>query len=167
MLVRFATNHGDIDIELDHEKAPGTAENFAQYVRDGHYDGTIFHRVIPGFMVQGGGFLPGMQQRPTRDEIKNEADNGLKNVIGSVAMARTSAPHSASAQFFVNIENNEFLNFKAPTSQGWGYCVFGQVVAGMETTINSITDVPTGSSGGHGDVPREDILVTSATIVEE
>jgi peptidyl-prolyl cis-trans isomerase B (cyclophilin B) len=166
MIVRFATNQGDLDIELHHDKAPVTAENFAQYVRDGHYDGTIFHRVIPGFMVQGGGFMPGMKQKPTREEIKNEADNGLKNVIGSVAMARTAAPHSASAQFFINVEDNEPLNFKSPTQRGWGYCVFATVVAGMDT-IDQMTDIPTGSAGGHGDVPREDIVVDSATILEQ
>ncbi len=165
MKVRFETNQGNIDIELDTENAPVTAENFAQYVRDGHYDGTIFHRVIPGFMVQGGGFEPGMQQKPTREPIKNEADNGLKNVVGSLAMARTADPHSASAQFFINVENNDFLNFRAPTRDGWGYCVFGKVTDGMDA-VNAMGEITTGHQGGHGDVPTEDILVNQATLVE-
>ena len=165
MKVRFETNQCNIDIELDTENAPVTAENFAQYVRDGHYDGTIFHRVIPGFMVQGGGFEPGMQQKPTREPIKNEAYNGLKNVVGSLAMARTADPHSASAQFFINVENNDFLNFRAPTRDGWGYCVFGKVTDGMDA-VNAMCDIPTGHQGGHGDVPTEDILVNQATLVE-
>ena len=166
MKVRFETNQGNIDMELDSENAPVTAENFAQYVRDGHYDGTIFHRVIPGFMVQGGGFESAMRQKSTRDQIKNEADNGLKNVIGSIAMARTADPHSASAQFFINVADNDFLNFRAPTRDGWGYCVFGKVTAGMDV-VTEITKVATGNTGGHGDVPLEEILVTSASLVDE
>lgn len=165
MKVRLSTNFGDIVIQLDEEKAPVTVENFVTYVRDGHYDDTIFHRVIPGFMVQGGGFEAGMRQLPTRDTIKNEADNGLVNKTGTVAMARTPDPHSASAQFFINVEDNDFLNFKAPTRDGWGYCVFGEVVEGMRAVI-AMTDVPTGRSGNHQDVPREEILLTKATVEE-
>jgi peptidyl-prolyl cis-trans isomerase B (cyclophilin B) len=166
MLDRLTTNFGDIDIEMHTDEAPLTTENFVQYVRDGHYDGTIFHRVIPGFMVQGGGFEPGMRQKPTRDPVTNEANNGLKNANGTVAMARTQNPHSASAQFFINVEDNEFLNFKAPTRDGWGYCVFGAVVAGADV-VSAITDVPTGSEGGHSDVPREEVLIKQATVVDD
>ena len=166
MLVRLTTNFGDIDIEMQTDEAPLTTQNFLQYVRDGHYDGTIFHRVIPGFMVQGGGFEPGMRQKPTRDPVTNEANNGLKNANGTVAMARTQNPHSASAQFFINVEDNEFLNFKAPTRDGWGYCVFGAVVAGADV-VSAITDVPTGSEGGHSDVPREEVLIKQATVVDD
>ena len=165
MKVRLSTNFGDIVIQLDEEKAPVTVENFVTYVRDGHYDETIFHRVIPGFMVQGGGFKSGMQQIPTRDPIKNEADNGLVNKVGTVAMARTPDPHSASAQFFINVEDNDFLNFKAPTRDGWGYCVFGEVIDGMKA-VAAMTDVPTGPSGHHQDVPREEIVLTKATVEE-
>lgn len=166
MKVRLSTNFGDIVIQLDEEKAPVTVENFVTYVRDGHYDETIFHRVIPGFMVQGGGFKAGMQQIPTRDPIKNEADNGLVNKVGTVAMARTPDPHSASTQFFINVEDNDFLNFKAPTRDGWGYCVFGEVIDGMKA-VAAMTDVPTGRSGHHQDVPREEIVLTKATVEED
>ncbi len=154
-------NHGVITLELDTEKAPKTVANFVQYVKDGHYDGTIFHRVIDGFMIQGGGFDSKMNQKPTRPTITNEADNGLKNDKYTVAMARTSAPHSASAQFFINGAKNDFLNFRSPTQDGWGYAVFGKVVSGTEI-VDKLSKVATGSKGGHGDVPREDILVTKA-----
>ncbi len=154
-------NHGVITLELDTEKAPKTVANFVQYVKDGHYDGTIFHRVIDGFMIQGGGFDAKMNQKPTRPTITNEADNGLKNDKYTVAMARTSAPHSASAQFFINGAKNDFLNFRSPTQDGWGYAVFGKVVSGTEI-VDKLSKVATGSKNGHGDVPREDILVTKA-----
>jgi peptidyl-prolyl cis-trans isomerase B (cyclophilin B) len=154
-------NYGVVTLELDAEKAPKTVANFIQYVKDGHYDGTIFHRVIDGFMIQGGGFDAKMNQKPTRATITNEADNGLKNDKYTVAMARTSAPHSASAQFFINGTNNNFLNFRAPTQDGWGYAVFGKVVSGTEI-VDKISKVATGNKGGHGDVPRDDILVTKA-----
>jgi peptidyl-prolyl cis-trans isomerase B (cyclophilin B) len=157
-------NHGVITLELDAEKAPKTVANFVQYARDGHYDGTIFHRVIDGFMIQGGGFDSKMDQKPTRPTINNEADNGLKNDKYTVAMARTSAPHSASAQFFINGAKNDFLNFRAPTQDGWGYTVFGRVVEGTEI-VDKLSKVATGSKGGHGDVPREDILVTKAVVL--
>ncbi|MEM7405267.1 MAG: peptidylprolyl isomerase [Pseudomonadota bacterium] len=166
MHVRLSTNLGDIDIELDADKAPETVQNFVQYVQDGHYDGTIFHRVIPGFMVQGGGFTADMDQKSTRAPVKNEADNGLKNNVGTLAMARTQDPHSASAQFFINVEDNEFLNFSAPTRQGWGYCVFGKVSAGMDV-VDQMTDVPTGSRGMHNDVPKEDIVINTASVISE
>ncbi|NKC14823.1 MAG: peptidylprolyl isomerase [Gammaproteobacteria bacterium] len=166
MKVSLTTTFGNVVIELHQDKAPITTENFAQYVRDGHYDGTIFHRVIPGFMVQGGGFSAGMKEKKTRDSIKNEADNGLSNNTGTVAMARTPDPHSASAQFFINVEDNYFLNFKAPTRDGWGYCVFGTVVQGMDAVM-SMTDVPTGRSGMHQDVPKEEITLTRAEVIEE
>ena len=164
-MVIFKTNHGDISIELDFEKAPKTAENFAQYVREGHYDGTIFHRVIDGFMIQGGGFEPGMQEKSTREPIENEADNGLSNVTGSLAMARTMDPHSASAQFFINVKDNGFLDHTAKNSQGWGYAVFGRVTEGMDV-VNKIKGVATTSKAGHQDVPAEDVIVESATISE-
>ena len=155
---------GNITIELDAEKAPVTVANFLEYVNKGHYDGTIFHRVIPGFMIQGGGFVPGMDQKPTAAEIKNEADNGLKNDKYTIAMARTSAPHSASAQFFINVANNDFLNFKSPTAQGWGYAVFGKVVSGTEV-VDQIAKVVTGRRGYHDDVPKDDVLVEKATVL--
>ena len=153
---------GTITLELDAEKAPVTVANVLEYVNTGHYDGTIFHRVIPGFMIQGGGFVPGMDQKPTAAEIKNEADNGLKNDKYTIAMARTSAPHSASAQFFINVANNDFLNFKSPTAQGWGYAVFGKVVKGSEL-VDQIAKVVTGRRGYHDDVPKDDVLVEKAT----
>ncbi|RZL43649.1 MAG: peptidyl-prolyl cis-trans isomerase [Variovorax sp.] len=159
-------NHGTITLELDRAKAPKSVENFLSYVKKGHYDNTVFHRVIPGFMVQGGGFEPGMQQKPTAGEIENEANNGLKNDIYTVAMARTSAPHSATAQFFINIANNGFLNHTAPSAQGWGYAVFGKVVAGTEV-VDKIKAVKTGRKGFHDDVPLEDVVIEKATILSE
>lgn len=156
--------HGVITLELDAEKAPVSAANFLSYVNKGHYDGTIFHRVIPGFMVQGGGFDAGMQQKPTDATIKNEADNGLKNDKYTVAMARTSDPHSATAQFFINASNNDFLNFKSPTAQGWGYAVIGKVVAGTEI-VDKIEGVKTGSNGFHQDVPKEAVVIEKAVAV--
>ncbi len=159
--VELHTNHGLITLELDADKAPVTVANFLEYVRSGHYDGTVFHRVIPGFMVQGGGFAPGMQQKPTNKEIQNEANNGLKNDKYTIAMARTSAPHSASAQFFINVANNDFLNFTAPTAQGWGYAVFGKVTAGSEV-VDKIAKVATGRRGFHDDVPKDDVVIEKA-----
>lgn len=163
--IKLTTSHGDIVIELDLQKAPKTSENFVQYVRDGFYDNTIFHRVIDGFMVQGGGFEPGMKQKPTRDPIENEANNGLKNDKYTLAMARTSDPHSATAQFFINAANNDFLNFSAPTSQGWGYAVFGRVIEGTET-VDKIRGVKTGNAGFHQNVPTTDVVIEKAVIVE-
>ena len=157
-------NHGVITLELDQEKAPKSVENFVNYVKKGHYDNTIFHRVIPGFMVQGGGFEPGMAQKPTDAQIDNEANNGLKNNNYTVAMARTNAPHSATAQFFINIKDNDFLNFSAPTASGWGYAVFGKVVAGTEV-VDKIKAVRTGNKGGHSDVPVEDVVIVKAVVV--
>ncbi len=155
-------NYGVITLELDAEKAPKTVANFVQYVKDGHYDGTIFHRVIDNFMIQGGGFDASMNQKPTRATIDNEANNGLKNDKYTVAMARTSAPHSASSQFFINNgSGNSFLNFRSPTQDGWGYAVFGKVTGGTEI-VDKLSKVATGSKGGHGDVPREAVLVTKA-----
>jgi peptidyl-prolyl cis-trans isomerase B (cyclophilin B) len=154
-------NYGVITLELDEEKAPKTVANFLSYVKKGHYDRTIFHRVIPDFMVQGGGFAPGMSQKPTDGEIENEANNGLKNDKYTVAMARTSAPHSASAQFFINVKNNGFLNHTAPTPQGWGYAVFAKVVDGTDV-VDRIAGVATGNRGGHGDVPKEDVVLEKA-----
>jgi peptidyl-prolyl cis-trans isomerase B (cyclophilin B) len=162
--IKLSTNHGDIILELDAEKAPLSVENFVKYVLDGHYNGTVFHRVIDGFMIQGGGMEPGMRQKPTRDPITNEADNGLRNAPYTIAMARTSDPHSASAQFFINVADNDFLNFTAPTRQGWGYAVFGKVVEGTEV-VDSIKRVKTGRSGMHQDVPLEDVLITSAEVL--
>lgn len=162
--VKLQTSMGDVVIELDVEKAPVTAENFLQYVRDGFYDNTVFHRVINGFMVQGGGFEPGMKQKSTRAQIENEAANGLKNDAYTVAMARTSDPHSATAQFFINAADNAFLDFKSETSQGWGYAVFGRVVEGTEI-VDAIEKVPTGRKGGHDDVPLEDVLIVRATVL--
>ena len=158
------TSMGDIVIELDTDKAPVTAENFLQYVRDGFYDNTIFHRVINGFMVQGGGFEPGRKQKSTRAQIQNEAANGLKNDTYTVAMARTSDPHSASAQFFFNVKNNDFLNFRAATTEGYGYCVFGQISEGREV-IDKIKAVATGKRGFHQDVPNEDVVVKKAEVL--
>jgi peptidyl-prolyl cis-trans isomerase B (cyclophilin B) len=164
MQVKFTTNKGAFTIELDAAKAPKTVENFVQYVKDGHYDGTIFHRVISNFMVQGGGFAPGMSQKPTRAPVENEANNGLKNDLYTVAMARTNQPHSASAQFFINVKNNDFLNFTAPTPQGWGYAVFGKVVDGKDV-VDAIKAVPTGRKGMHDDVPLEDVVVSKAELI--
>jgi len=164
MAVKLHTNHGVITLELDADKAPVTVENFLGYVKAGHYDNTVFHRVIDGFMIQGGGFEPGMKQKPTGEQIKNEADNGLKNDRGTIAMARTQAPHSATAQFFINVADNDFLNFRSPDLQGWGYCVFGRVTEGMDV-VDSIRKVKTGSSGFHQDVPKEDVVIERAEIV--
>lgn len=164
-MVKFSTNKGDMLIEMFCEQAPITTENFIQYVKGGFYDGTIFHRVIPGFVIQGGGFEPGMSQKATRGNIQNEANNGIKNTVGSLSMARTPDPHSASSQFFINLKDNEFLDFKSESQQGWGYAVFAQVVEGMEV-VEDIATVATGNSGGHQDVPSEDIVVESATLVE-
>ncbi|MHB1124197.1 MAG: peptidylprolyl isomerase [Ramlibacter sp.] len=155
--------YGVITLELDEQKAPKSAANFLEYVRKGHYDNTIFHRVIPGFMVQGGGFEPGMKQKPTGKEIENEADNGLKNDSYTVAMARTQAPHSATAQFFINVADNDFLNHTSPTPQGWGYAVFGRVVAGQEV-VDRIKAVKTGRKGFHDDVPLQDVVIEKAVV---
>jgi peptidyl-prolyl cis-trans isomerase B (cyclophilin B) len=162
-MITLHTNHGDIVLELDFAKAPLTAANFLQYAQDGHYDGTVFHRVISNFMIQGGGFEPGLKQKKTRAPVQNEADNGLRNDIGSIAMARTSDPHSASCQFFINVAPNDFLNFRSKTPQGWGYCVFGRVTDGMDV-VNQIKAVPTGNKQGHGDVPIDDVVITSVSI---
>jgi len=156
---------GPIEIELDHDKAPKTAANFEQYVKDGFYDGTVFHRVIKGFMIQGGGFEPDMSQKETRATIENEANNGLKNDIGTIAMARTPDPHSATAQFFINVANNDFLNFTAPTANGWGYCVFGKVVNGMDV-VDQIKNQPTTNKAGHQDVPVDDIIIEQVGLVD-
>ena len=161
--VKISTSAGDIVIELDAERAPKTSENFLTYVRDGFYDNTIFHRVIDGFMIQGGGFEPGMKQKTCLEPIENEADNGLKNERYTLAMARTSAPHSATAQFFINVAKNDFLNHTSPTSQGWGYAVFGRVVAGMDV-VERIRQVPTGNRGGHQNVPLQPVTVLKATL---
>ena len=157
-------NHGVITLELDAAKAPKTVANFLAYVAKGHFDRTIFHRVIADFMIQGGGFEPGMSQKPTGAHVENEANNGLKNDKYTVAMARTNDPHSATAQFFINTKNNGFLNHTAPTSSGWGYCVFGKVVAGTEV-VDKLNTVSTGSRNGHGDVPREDVVIEKAVLV--
>ena len=162
-MVKLHTNFGEITLELDTEKAPITVANFLQYVESGFFSNTIFHRVIDGFMIQGGGFEPGMRQKSTKENIKNEADNGLKNEKYSIAMARTSAPHSASSQFFINIADNDFLNFSSPTDRGWGYCVFGKVSAGTEV-VDKIRQVKTGSKSGHQDVPAEDIIIERAEV---
>ncbi len=155
--------HGIITLELDAEKAPKTVANFLAYVENGHYGNTLFHRVIPGFMIQGGGMEPGMKQKSTNAAIENEANNGLKNDTYTVAMARTSAPHSATAQFFINVANNNFLNHTAPSAQGWGYAVFGKVVGGTDV-VDRIAGVRTGSRGGHGDVPLDDVVIEKAVL---
>ena len=162
-MIKLQTNHGEILLELDTEKAPESAANFTQYVKDGHYDNTIFHRVIDGFMIQGGGFEPGMKQKPTRAPVQNEAKNGLKNNHYTVAMARTSDPHSASAQFFINTNDNDFLNHTAATAQGWGYCVFAKVTGGTDI-VDKIGKVETGQSGFHQDVPVNDVIIQKAEI---
>lgn len=159
-MIRVKTNRGSFALELDTENAPITSANFEAYVKSGFYIGTIFHRIIPGFMVQGGGFTADMEEKPTEDKIKNEADNGLKNVTGTLAMARTPDPDSASSQFFINVNNNDFLNHTAPTQNGWGYCVFAKIVEGMETVME-ISHTATGSSGHHQDVPVEPVIVES------
>ena len=163
-MIKLHTNFGIIGIELDHEKAPKTAANFEQYVRDGFYDGTIFHRVIPGFMIQGGGFDADMKQKDTRDTIENEANNGLKNDQYTVAMARTMQPHSASAQFFINVKDNDFLNHTKPDLHGWGYAVFGKVVEGTDV-VDEIKKVKTGNKAGHQDVPVDTVVINKAEVV--
>lgn len=165
LLVILHTNMGDIKLELDKAKAPVTVENFVQYVKDGHYDGTIFHRVIGNFMIQGGGFDKDMKQKATNAPIKNEANNGLKNDVGTIAMARTQDPHSASAQFFINVTNNSFLNFSSESTQGWGYAVFGKVVDGMDV-VNNIKNVKTTNSGFHENVPVTPVIIEKAELVE-
>ena len=165
-MVVLKTNHGDIKLALDAENAPATVANFLQYVRDGHYDNTVFHRVIDGFMIQGGGMEPGMKQKPTRAGVPNEAANGLKNKRYTVAMARTSDPHSATAQFFINVGDNDFLDHTAPTAQGWGYCVFGKVVAGQDV-VDKIRAVPTVNSGFHKNVPKDDVVILKAQEVAD
>ncbi|MBM6550172.1 peptidylprolyl isomerase [Marinomonas ostreistagni] len=165
-MIVLHTNYGDITIELNYEKAPKTAKNFEEYVTSGFYDGVVFHRVINGFMVQGGGFEQGMKQKETRAPIENEADNGLENVTGSLAMARTMDPHSASAQFFINVSDNSFLNHRAKTPDGWGYAVFGKVTAGMDV-VNKIKEVPTTIKAGHQDVPVEDVIIESAELIKD
>ncbi|WP_321934886.1 peptidylprolyl isomerase [Paraburkholderia sp. J8-2] len=164
-MVELHTNHGVIKLELNAEKAPKTVANFLNYVKNGHYDGTVFHRVIDGFMIQGGGFDASMKQKPTEAPIENEANNGLKNERGSIAMARTNDPHSASAQFFINVADNDFLNHSSPTPQGWGYAVFGKVVEGLEV-VDKIKKVKTGSKGFHQDVPVDDVVIEKAVVVE-
>ena len=163
-MIKFSTTLGDITIELDFDNAPKTAANFQQYVEDGFYDGKIFHRVIDGFMIQGGGFDEGMGETKTRAPIENEADNGLKNDTGTLAMARTQDPHSASAQFFINVSDNHFLNHSGKTMQGWGYAVFGKVIDGMDV-VNKIKGVDTTSRAGHQDVPVEPIIIESAVVI--
>lgn len=163
--VKLQTNMGDMIIELNAEKAPKTVENFLSYVKEGFYDNTVFHRIINNFMIQGGGFDVGMKQKPTHATIENEADNGLKNNRYTLAMARTGDPHSATAQFFINVADNEFLNFTSPTPNGWGYAVFGKVVEGMDV-VDKIKEVKTGNKGFHQDVPLEDVILEKASIIE-
>ena len=162
-MIKLHTNFGVIALDLDAEKAPETVKNFLAYAEAGHYDNTIFHRVIDGFMIQGGGFEPGMKQKPCKTPIKNEADNGLKNDAYTIAMARTGDPHSATAQFFINVADNDFLNFKLPSGNGWGYCVFGKVVEGTEV-VDKIKGVKTGNSGFHQDVPKDDVIIERAEV---
>ncbi len=164
-MVTFHTNYGDIVIKTFADKAPATVENFLDYCKEGFYDNTIFHRVINGFMIQGGGFEPGMKQKETKAPVRNEANNGLANNRGTLAMARTNDPHSATAQFFINVADNDFLNFRAENANGWGYCVFAEVVEGMDV-VDKIKTVSTGRSGFHQDVPREDIIINSVTVSE-
>ena len=164
-MVRLHTNFGAITLELDAERAPDTVANFLNYVKSGFYDNTVFHRVIDGFMIQGGGFEPGMKQKPTNAAVKNEADNGLKNDAYTVAMARTSSPHSATAQFFINVADNTFLNHTSPTAQGWGYAVFGKVVEGQDV-VDRIRRVRTGTRGMHQDVPLDDVIIERAEEVD-
>jgi peptidyl-prolyl cis-trans isomerase B (cyclophilin B) len=160
-MVRLHTNHGVITLELDAAKAPATVENFMNYVKSGHFNNTVFHRVIDGFMIQGGGFEPGMKQKPTGENVRNEADNKLKNDKYTVAMARTSDPHSATAQFFINVSDNDFLNHTAPNAQGWGYCVFGKVTEGTDI-VDKIKAVKTANRGGHQNVPVDDVIIEKA-----
>ena len=162
-MVTFHTNHGDIVIKTFDDKAPATVANFLEYCREGFYDNTIFHRVIDGFMIQGGGFEPGMKQKATKAPIKNEANNGLKNSRGTLSMARTNDPHSATAQFFINVVDNDFLNFRSERPDGWGYAVFAEVVEGMDV-VDKIKGVSTGRHGMHQDVPREDVIVERVTV---
>lgn len=164
-MVKIHTNHGVITLKLDADKAPVTVKNFEDYVSSGQFSNTIFHRVIDNFMIQGGGFEPGMKQKPVNAPIKNEAANGLKNDKYTIAMARTNDPQSATAQFFINTKDNDFLNHTAPNAQGYGYCVFGKVVEGMDV-VDKIGKVKTGNTGGHGDVPKEDVIITKAEIVQ-
>jgi len=164
--VLLKTNKGDITLSLDAVKAPKTVANFLQYVKSGHYDGTIFHRVINNFMIQGGGMGVGMKEKSTGTPIENEANNGLKNERGTVAMARTSDPHSATAQFFINVNDNDFLNHTAPSAQGWGYAVFGKVTDGLDA-VDAIRKVKTGNAGFHQDVPAEDVIIEKASVIEE
>ena len=166
MKVALNTNYGRIVLDLDEVNAPKTTANFAEYVKSGHYSGTIFHRVIAGFMIQGGGFDKNMSQKPTKATIQNEADNGLKNDVGTIAMARTSDPHSASAQFFINVKNNSFLNHTSKTSQGWGYAVFGKVSEGIDI-VSKIEGVRTANKGGHGDVPVEPVIIETAEVLAD
>ena len=165
-MIIFNTNHGPISIELNSEKAPKSAENFLQYAKKGFYNGTIFHRVIDGFMIQGGGFEPGMSQKANHDPIDNEADNGLSNLTGTLAMARTAEPHSATSQFFINVSDNFFLDHRGKTAQGWGYAVFGMVVDGMDV-VNKIKSCQTTSRAGHQDVPVDDIIIESTDVTED
>ena len=165
-MIIFNTNHGPISIELDSEKAPKSAENFLQYAKEGFYNGTIFHRVIDGFMIQGGGFEPGMSQKANHDPIDNEADNGLSNLTGTLAMARTAEPHSATSQFFINVSDNFFLDHRGKTAQGWGYAVFGKVADGMDV-VNKIKSCQTTSRAGHQDVPVDDIIIESTDVTED
>ncbi|MGY5615679.1 peptidylprolyl isomerase [Vibrio cincinnatiensis] len=164
-MITLHTNYGDIKIQLNEEKAPETSANFLQYCRDGFYDNTLFHRVIDGFMIQGGGMTSGLREKETRASIRNEANNGLSNKTGTLAMARTMDPHSASSQFFINVNDNTFLDFRAESRDGWGYCVFGEVVEGMDI-VNKIKGVNTGSYGMHQDVPLDEVMITSTTIEE-
>ncbi len=163
-MIRLQTNHGAITLDLDAAKAPKTVENFLAYVNSGHFNNTIFHRVISGFMIQGGGFAPGMKQKATQASIDNEANNGLRNDKYTIAMARTNEPHSASSQFFINVADNEFLNHKSPTAQGWGYCVFGKVVDGFDV-VDKIAAVKTTSAGMHQDVPAADVIIEKAEVL--
>lgn len=165
-MITLHTNFGDIKIELDHTNTPVTAENFLSYVKSGHYDGTIFHRVMNGFMIQGGGFDTNMSQKKTNAPIQNEGKKGGQNKRGTIAMARTSDPHSASAQFFINVVDNDFLNFTAETTNGWGYCVFGKVIEGMDV-VDQIKKVPTTTKMGHQNVPVENVVIEKATVSEE
>ncbi|EKO3613126.1 peptidylprolyl isomerase [Vibrio metschnikovii] len=164
-MITLHTNFGDVKIQLNTEKAPETSANFLQYCRDGFYDNTLFHRVIDGFMIQGGGMTSGLREKATRAPIRNEANNGLSNKTGTLAMARTMDPHSASSQFFININDNTFLDFKSESRDGWGYCVFGEVIEGMDI-VNKIKTVSTGSYGMHQDVPLDEVVITHTTIAE-